>query len=309
MVSGHWSRCVAQPAGPGSVCGRHPDDPAHRGEREHLNHDYVPDPVTSAPHRPPEGPNEDQGWCSTCGNIIAVTRPPGETYGLHADDCASPIDHPGVCEPGGDGHPVAPIVRGWWAGFYEDVAAARNEHGSLPHPDGTTLVWAHGGWACPTHGPLYGLRGEIGADRMPRCGVCITPLAPPRPGQSTEERTERHWQVHRPGAGDSVCSHGDWTGPMTTLPDDDPRAFAAHLREVTPRTHGREVTDAEVVSMSLVAEEPNPAYGVHPIEIRPAEGILCPECVQGKCVNCTGDVLTDDDVLEPCQHRVDKVHP
>lgn len=36
---------------------------------------------------------------------------------------------------------------------------------------------------------------------------------------------------------------------------------------------------------------------------------LCPECAQGKCVNCTGDVLTDDDTLEPCRHREEKVHP
>ena len=36
---------------------------------------------------------------------------------------------------------------------------------------------------------------------------------------------------------------------------------------------------------------------------------LCPECAQGKCVNCTGDVLTEEDVLEPCRHRADKVHP
>ena len=41
----------------------------------------------------------------------------------------------------------------------------------------------------------------------------------------------------------------------------------------------------------------------------PGEDDLCPECAQGKCVNCTGDVLTDDDVLEPCRHRVEKVHP
>lgn len=42
---------------------------------------------------------------------------------------------------------------------------------------------------------------------------------------------------------------------------------------------------------------------------------LCPECAQGKCVNCTGDVLVYGgegvraDTLEPCRHRADKVHP
>jgi hypothetical protein len=35
---------------------------------------------------------------------------------------------------------------------------------------------------------------------------------------------------------------------------------------------------------------------------------LCPECTQGKCVNCTRDVLVND-TLEPCRHRAEKVHP
>lgn len=30
-------------------------------------------------------------------------------------------------------------------------------------------------------------------------------------------------------------------------------------------------------------------------DIRP-----CPECAQGKCVNCTIEVLTDSDNIEPC---------
>jgi hypothetical protein len=60
------------------------------------------------------------------------------------------------------------------------------------------------------------------------------------------------------------------------------------------RRHGREMSDEQVASLLLDAE---------PV------GVVCPECAQGKCVNCTGDVLTADDTLEPCAHRAGRIHP
>src|SRR6185312_3902521 len=43
------------------------------------------------PHRGPEGPNEDIGQCGKCGSPTFRMRPPGETFGTHADDCSLPI--------------------------------------------------------------------------------------------------------------------------------------------------------------------------------------------------------------------------
>lgn len=190
-------------------------------------------PSCAGTHPLPEGPNEDVGQCGTCHGPVGVPRPEGETMGLHADDCSLPIRHPGECEPGGDGHPVAPVVRGFWPGMDADVAAARERHGSLPatrRPPGA-LVHNAADPRCPDRLPDDALTQDV-ADMT--CRTCLAAM---------------------------------------------------------PRTHGREMTDAEVA------------------EATAAPGILCPECVQGKCVNCTGDVLTGDDTLEPCQHRVDKVHP
>jgi hypothetical protein len=66
------------------------------------------------PHRGPQGPNEDFGQCPTCGSITWAKRPAGETFGWHADDCSLPVDHESFCESGGDGHPAAPVIRGFW---------------------------------------------------------------------------------------------------------------------------------------------------------------------------------------------------
>lgn len=100
--------------------------------------------------------------------------------------------------------------------------------------------------------------------------------------------------------------------------------WLARRTEPVERTHGRELTDAEVteVTKAAAADCVCPPHacvvGCRHCLLLPSdapcpnaepEGILCPECAQGKCVNCTGDVLTDDDTLEPCAHRADKVHP
>ena len=81
-------------------------------------------------HRAPAGPNEDIGMCA-CGMPTYSRRSPDETIGLHADDCSLPRLHLGYCEPGGTGHPVASVVRGFWPNMEADVAAARERHGSV----------------------------------------------------------------------------------------------------------------------------------------------------------------------------------
>jgi hypothetical protein len=65
-------------------------------------------------HRGPEGPNEDLSQCFWCGSVSYAMRPWGETMGWHADDCSLPIWHEGHCAPGGNGHPAAPTIRGYW---------------------------------------------------------------------------------------------------------------------------------------------------------------------------------------------------
>lgn len=67
-----------------------------------------------APHRGPEGPNEDIHQCPTCLAPSHRMRPEGQTYGLHLPDCSLPERHPSYCQPGGDGHPPAPLIRGYW---------------------------------------------------------------------------------------------------------------------------------------------------------------------------------------------------
>ena len=64
-------------------------------------------------HRPPEGPNEDIGQCR-CWRLTFEMRPEGETYGHHLPDCSLPLRHESYCRPGGDGHPPAPTIRGYW---------------------------------------------------------------------------------------------------------------------------------------------------------------------------------------------------
>lgn len=67
-------------------------------------------------HRGPEGPNEDVSQCVGCGAVSHEMRPDGETYGRHLADCSLPRRHASFCEPGGAGHPLAPVIRGFWPG-------------------------------------------------------------------------------------------------------------------------------------------------------------------------------------------------
>lgn len=76
------------------------------------------------------GPCTDVGQCGGCGSPVPAMRPAGETYGFHADDCASEERHYGPCEPGGDGHPVGQ-VRGYWPGMEDDIEQARARHGTF----------------------------------------------------------------------------------------------------------------------------------------------------------------------------------
>lgn len=68
----------------------------------------------AAPHRGPMGPNEDLAQCGECGSVSHEQRPAGETFGWHADDCSLPVDHGDECVGGGDGHPAAATIRGYW---------------------------------------------------------------------------------------------------------------------------------------------------------------------------------------------------
>ncbi|VXA92665.1 hypothetical protein CITRIK5_100098 [Citricoccus sp. K5] len=72
----------------------------------------APSDCSKAPHRGPEGPNEDMGQCGQCGSPSWSMRPWGETFGYHLDDCSLPIWHESRCQPGGTGHPDAPTIRG-----------------------------------------------------------------------------------------------------------------------------------------------------------------------------------------------------
>lgn len=67
-----------------------------------------------APHRPPQGPNEDVAQCGRCWGLSHAMRPDGETYGHHLPDCRLPRRHESYCEPGGSGHPPAAVIRGYW---------------------------------------------------------------------------------------------------------------------------------------------------------------------------------------------------
>ena len=83
------------------------------------------------PHQPPAGPNEDVSLCSLCGAVSFEMRPEDEQFGLHLDDCSLERRHNGDCVGGGAGHPVAREVRGYWITMDEDIAAARQRHGSI----------------------------------------------------------------------------------------------------------------------------------------------------------------------------------
>lgn len=72
-------------------------------------------------HRPPEGPNEDMDQCPRCGSLSHTMRPVGETYGWHLKDCSLPERHESSCQPGGAGHPDAPLIRGFWPGVQRET--------------------------------------------------------------------------------------------------------------------------------------------------------------------------------------------
>jgi hypothetical protein len=74
----------------------------------------APGDCPHGPHRGPEGPNEDIAQCPTCLSPSWRMRPEGETYGEHLPDCSLEPRHEGRCKPGGDGHPPADVVRGYW---------------------------------------------------------------------------------------------------------------------------------------------------------------------------------------------------
>lgn len=71
-----------------------------------------PEKCPNAPHRGPQGPNEDIAVCDLCGSLTHSLRPEGETFGYHAVDCSLPERHGGYCVRGGNGHPPAKIIRG-----------------------------------------------------------------------------------------------------------------------------------------------------------------------------------------------------
>lgn len=75
---------------------------------------YYGKPCPDAPHRTPQGPNEDLAQCLLCGAPSHKLRPEGETYGDHLPDCSLPRRHEGYCKPGGTGHPTAEVIRGYW---------------------------------------------------------------------------------------------------------------------------------------------------------------------------------------------------
>jgi len=98
-----------------------------------LNPAECPD----APHRPPEGPNEDVSQCPRCLSLSWEFRPEGETYGWHAPDCSLEERHPSYCQPGGAGHPPAARVRGYWPEgqhlHTDSECCYRHGHHVLPH--------------------------------------------------------------------------------------------------------------------------------------------------------------------------------
>jgi hypothetical protein len=85
----------------------------------------TPETCPEGPHRGPEGPNEDLAQCPRCLAPDHAPRPADETYGLHLDDCSLPVDHGSYCVGGGQGHPPAETIRGYWPGLDAQVRLAR----------------------------------------------------------------------------------------------------------------------------------------------------------------------------------------
>lgn len=86
-------------------------------------------------HRLPQGPNEDIAICQ-CGRPTFSLRPEGETYGHHLPDCRLDARHLSFCQPGGAGHPPAPVIRGYWPQQY----LVRYEINDSSQPAPTPLV-------------------------------------------------------------------------------------------------------------------------------------------------------------------------
>lgn len=96
-----------------------------------VDNDPPDPPVSQADctreHREPQGPNEDIASCTSCWGITFTLRPEGETFGLHADDCSLPVRHEGYCVGGGEGHPPAEHIRGFFGpGTETYIQAARD---------------------------------------------------------------------------------------------------------------------------------------------------------------------------------------
>lgn len=98
----------------------------------HISPAECPD----GPHRGPEGPNEDIAQCPRCWRLSWCLRPEGETYGWHDPDCSLPARHESYCRPGGDGHPVAAKIRGYWPGSEQEEVDRRALLGALPDTPG-----------------------------------------------------------------------------------------------------------------------------------------------------------------------------
>jgi hypothetical protein len=86
-------------------------------------------PCPNEPHRDPQGPNEDLSACPACGALTYELRPEGETYGDHLPDCSLPQRHESHCQPGGAGHPTAPVICGFWPDRCDDT----KPHGPHEH--------------------------------------------------------------------------------------------------------------------------------------------------------------------------------
>ena len=71
-----------------------------------------PETCPGAPHRGPQGPNEDLSQCGLCLMPSWSVRPAGEQFGGHLADCSLPRRHDSYCVPGGVGHPDPDVLRG-----------------------------------------------------------------------------------------------------------------------------------------------------------------------------------------------------
>jgi hypothetical protein len=184
------------------------------------------------PHRGPQGPNEDMSVCPTCWSPSYQLRPPGETYGRHLPDCSLPLRHESYCQPGGSGHPAAPVIRGYWP----DVEAGRG-NAMVVHPAGeataaTTFVRAIARQV-PTWEVRIGSAGSVSFhDPDPETvrwvavltGELVDTRIVPRPGpliRGLARGVEVRIEIQMPNLVDSVdvASMLDALRAMAVLPD------------------------------------------------------------------------------------------